>query len=179
MPSLTVRGKGTERGATTDVLSFWSRNKYPFLTLLAPSDHFLIPPLCPNQQEARGHRSCVGTVLRGQPPGYSAEWKRTKGGFGGTDGEYPVQNLCWGDPGRLSWQCIKGAIPGALESQSFKFIPFRNPIACPGSQQKLYKPRTFSYCSHHFLQNPDTSASCLAQALAKEAVMDLFLVITL
>lgn len=78
----------------------------------------------------------------------------------------------------FSGQCIKGAIPGALESQSFTFTAFHNPVACPGSQQRLYKPGPYSYCSHLFPAAPDTSASCLAQALAKEAVMGLFLVIT-
>lgn len=47
-------------------------------------------------------------------------------------------------------ECIKGAIAGALESQSLKVTPFHNPTACSGSQESSVIPGPYSYCSHPF-----------------------------
>lgn len=90
-----------------------------------------------------------------------------------------MQNPCWGIWEEFSWECIKGAIAGALESQSLKVTPFHNPIAYSCSQESSINPGPYSYCSHHFQQSTDSRASCLTHALAEEVVMGLFLVITL
>lgn len=123
----SVRAKGTERGTVVEG-GVLSRGKAPlsnlgttylFLTLSASSDHFLVPPTGPNQQEARGHGSCVGKVLRGQPPRKQCRAENNREWIYGTDGEHPVQNLCWGIREGFSGQCIKGASLDALESQRF------------------------------------------------------------
>lgn len=58
---------------------------------------------------------------------YRAEWKRIERGYGGT--EYQCKIWARGIWGVFSGQYLKGAIPGALESQSFKFTPFCDPTA--------------------------------------------------
>lgn len=75
--------------------------KYSFLALSASSDYFLVPPTGPNQQEARGHGSRVGTVLRGQPPGI---WRR-KGQRVDLEDRWRISSAkpVLGDLGRLFW----------------------------------------------------------------------------
>ncbi|EDL35444.1 mCG1042843, partial [Mus musculus] len=47
------------------------------------------------------------------------------------------------------------------------------------SPEALCKARACAYCRHHSLKSSDTSTSCVAQALAGEVVMGLFLAIIL
>lgn len=84
--------------------------KYPFLTLSASSDLFLFPPIGPKQQEARGHGSCVGEVLRGQPP-------RVQGGA-----EKDTESICRTDGRVFSAKPLVqdlGRLFGAVHQRSY------------------------------------------------------------
>lgn len=101
----SVRAKGTERGTVVEggVLSFRGNpppsnlgTKYPFLTLSASSDHFLVPPTGPNQQEARVTGAVWVKSWEVSLLGYSAEQKITERGFMGQMENIQYKTCAWG-----------------------------------------------------------------------------------
>ena len=100
LSSPSAEGKGAERvPGTGESSSQRSGNTDPILTHPASS----AAPGSSYWPKTEVTGVVWGLCLEMGSRGYRAEWRRTEGAFGGTDGEDPGQSLCRGDLGRLFW----------------------------------------------------------------------------
>lgn len=85
--------------------------------------------LTQTKRKLRGLRTVWAQSPEVSSLGYRTGWKGTAHGFGRKNGQGQCKTWARGIWEGFSGQYIKGAIPGALESQSFKSTPFCNPTA--------------------------------------------------